>query len=90
MHAVTNADFILGVRMLMSAAHGHCGFRGGSNCRSTFVLGAVIMSASVLDLLIALAFVHLFHHMCTHLDKISRKVLHHRIMLCNTLSFYFI
>jgi hypothetical protein len=70
------ADFILGVRMLISASNGHCAFRGSSNCRVHFVLGAVLLLASVLDLLIAVAFMHFFHHMCMCLDKITRKVLH--------------
>jgi hypothetical protein len=70
-----DADFILGLRMLIFASKGQCSFRGRSSCNVHFALGAVIMSCSVLDFLIALAFVHLFHHMCTHLDKITRKVL---------------
>jgi hypothetical protein len=84
------ADFILGVRMLISASNGHCAVRGSSNCRVHFVLGAVLLSASLLDLMIAIAFIHFFHHMCMHLNKITRKVLHclaTRTCPCNSVLF---
>jgi hypothetical protein len=76
--------------MLISASNGHCAFKGSSNCRVHFVLGAVLLLASVMDLMIAIAFIHFSHHMCTHLDQITRKV--HNCLApptcsCNSLHF---
>jgi hypothetical protein len=75
MHPVLfDADFALGVRILISASQGHCAHKGGTNCKAHAVLGTVIILASVLDFMFALTFIHCIEQICTHLDTTTRKV----------------
>jgi hypothetical protein len=68
------ADFALGVRILMSAAKGHCAYQGGSNCSVHIVLGTVITTASVIDYILAQTLIHGIEQLCLRLDVVTRKV----------------
>jgi hypothetical protein len=70
------ADFVLGVRLLMSACKGNCGYKGTSNCSVQVLLGSLITSAAVIDSALAIVFVHCMQHICLQLDAINRKVRH--------------
>jgi hypothetical protein len=79
---ISVADIVLGVRMLLSAATGLCAFKGSSNCTVHNVMGAIIISAAVLDFLLAVTFIHFFEGILTHLGKYTRKVRHS--LVCGT------
>ena len=69
------ADTILGVRMLVSAAGGACAFKGGQECSSYSLIGAIIASASTIDLLLSFLVGHGYDkYALFFLRKLTRKV----------------
>jgi hypothetical protein len=73
------ADFVLGVRMLISSSKGHCAYKGGSNCNVHVLLGSLVVSAATIDFVIAGTLVPLVDHVCLPLALVTRKVLHYHM-----------
>jgi hypothetical protein len=65
--------------MLISSSHGHCAYKGGSNCCVHVVLGSLVTSASILDWIFAMSFVQSSKNVHIQLDLATRTVRLHLV-----------